>query len=640
MNYEELIREATDESIPNGELNIVKALELTDLIRSKKAPAKEVMRSLKKRLIFTKNPNLQLSCLELVDFSIKNGGLHFISEISTREFLDSLSSKILHDDDVDYSVQQKTLKLIQSWAKVFSQSLEFKSFTNLYENLQKQGFEFPIYEGTESKVMFDSTVPPEWEDSDACMICSTAFSLMNRKHHCRNCGGVYCGEHSSKFVELPDLGITEKVRVCDNCYDEVKAKKKSHKKKKKKDVIKARLNYDSEEDDDDLKKALELSLKESQRHTQAYIPEPAPTATVPEEEDDEDLKAAIAASLRDIEGSQQSQAAPPAAAPEAPEQYSMYNNLLPHSKYQYQQEAQPPSLPPQVYQDQQLPPSFYNNRLTSQEEHAVRRFTTKTMEAKYNPNEVENLTEYYKQAVPLQPKLNNELNDSISKYDQFVDLNYKIDQTMRLYNKILDDRIEKESYGYKQQQYQHQQQQHSPIQPQYTAQPVHYASPANQVPQPAPYQTFQPSEPPQQSYPQYVPQSPQQYHQSPVISNQVPSTPQYTGESLYTNPTGNSNEQDPFKNPQENEYENEDEYSAPLGPSEVPIKTVQPQYTAPQAAQQPTYAPAPAAIQSNKITDFNFPNVPLTKVYPGQEVIREAPPVHEEPAKEELLIEL
>lgn len=608
--YEDLIREATDESIPNGELNIVKALELTDLIRSKQAPAKDVMRSLKKRLLSTKNPNLQLSTLELIDFSIKNGGLHFITEISTREFLDSLNSKILHEDSIDYSVQQKTLKLIQNWAKVFNQSTDLKNITNLYENLQRQGFEFPMYEGTESKVMFDSNVPPEWEDSDACMICSQPFSLMNRKHHCRNCGGVYCGEHSSKYHELPDLGVTDKVRVCDNCYDEVKSKKKSHKKKKKKDVIKARLDYDSEEDDEDLKRALELSLKESQRNGQIIEPEPVKNVIVAEEEDDEDLRAAIAASLKDME--QSKQVTEP--EPEKLQQPSIYDSILPQSNYQYQPQEQPPILPPQ----QKIPEDYYHNKLTSPEEHAIRTFTTKTMEAKYNPNEIENLTTYYKHSIPLQPKLNNELNDSISKYDQFIDLNYKIDQAMRLYNKILDERIERESYGY------------SHAHPQIGSPAQFTAPPApqtptpqfNQVPQPATYQTYHySSEPPQ---PQYTPSSPRQEYHSPVHQ-------QFTG-----------SEQDPFSH-----HAKEEAFSAPPAVSILSTPPAPPAVSAPTAPtvpssslqnvspQLPTVVPAPAP---NKITDFNFPNVPSIKPNYVQPI--EAPIVEPEPPTEELLIEL
>ena len=38
---------------------------------------------------------------------------------------------------------------------------------------------------------------PDWMDdkeTDTCVICNAAFSLINRRHHCRRCGRVLCGK--------------------------------------------------------------------------------------------------------------------------------------------------------------------------------------------------------------------------------------------------------------------------------------------------------------------------------------------------------------------------------------------------------------------------------------------------------------
>lgn len=64
-------------------------------------------------------------------------------------------------------------------------------------------------------------VASEWmrnEDAPTCMRCSLTFSLTQRKHHCRRCGGVFCSYCSSHKLPLLPLGYITPVRVCDSCY--------------------------------------------------------------------------------------------------------------------------------------------------------------------------------------------------------------------------------------------------------------------------------------------------------------------------------------------------------------------------------------------------------------------------------------
>ncbi|CAE7294408.1 pip5k3, partial [Symbiodinium sp. KB8] len=44
-----------------------------------------------------------------------------------------------------------------------------------------------------------------------CMMCSVGFSIFQRKHHCRMCGGIYCSECSTHKLEGQ--------RICDLCYE-------------------------------------------------------------------------------------------------------------------------------------------------------------------------------------------------------------------------------------------------------------------------------------------------------------------------------------------------------------------------------------------------------------------------------------
>ena len=46
----------------------------------------------------------------------------------------------------------------------------------------------------------------EWIDSDKvfkCEECFSAFSFFKRKHHCRACGHVYCGNCCCKYIKIP-----------------------------------------------------------------------------------------------------------------------------------------------------------------------------------------------------------------------------------------------------------------------------------------------------------------------------------------------------------------------------------------------------------------------------------------------------
>jgi FYVE/RhoGEF/PH domain-containing protein 5/6 len=49
-----------------------------------------------------------------------------------------------------------------------------------------------------------------------CYVCNHLFTLLVRKHHCRNCGEVVCATCSKKKMTLPTASMA--VRVCIKCY--------------------------------------------------------------------------------------------------------------------------------------------------------------------------------------------------------------------------------------------------------------------------------------------------------------------------------------------------------------------------------------------------------------------------------------
>ncbi|XP_052773317.1 RUN and FYVE domain-containing protein 2-like isoform X1 [Mya arenaria] len=50
-----------------------------------------------------------------------------------------------------------------------------------------------------------------------CKQCEKAFSVARRKHHCRNCGEIFCAECSDN--KMPHPSSSKPVRVCDSCHE-------------------------------------------------------------------------------------------------------------------------------------------------------------------------------------------------------------------------------------------------------------------------------------------------------------------------------------------------------------------------------------------------------------------------------------
>jgi hypothetical protein len=62
----------------------------------------------------------------------------------------------------------------------------------------------------------------KWESDSTvrtCQSCHAGFSLKTRKHHCRNCGRIFCHPCSSQSCPTP--ASKKPVRVCDSCFTEL-----------------------------------------------------------------------------------------------------------------------------------------------------------------------------------------------------------------------------------------------------------------------------------------------------------------------------------------------------------------------------------------------------------------------------------
>ncbi|XP_070163301.1 hepatocyte growth factor-regulated tyrosine kinase substrate isoform X2 [Polyergus mexicanus] len=191
-------------------------LQICDLIRQSDVQPKTALAAIRKKII-NPNPHVALYALLVLESCVKNCGTLIHDEIATKQYMEQL--KELVKSSPHENVRLKTLELIQAWAHAFRHSPKYRTVQDTVNIMKAEGYQFPALK--ESDAMFRADTAPAWADGEVCHRCRVTFSMVQRKHHCRACGQVFCGQCSSKVSTLPKFGIEKEVRVCEACYEQV-----------------------------------------------------------------------------------------------------------------------------------------------------------------------------------------------------------------------------------------------------------------------------------------------------------------------------------------------------------------------------------------------------------------------------------
>ncbi|KAL2860892.1 VHS domain protein [Aspergillus lucknowensis] len=140
------IRNACD--LSHYEPNLALNLEVADLVNSKKGNAPREAAVEIVRLINSRNQNVSLLALALLDICVKNCGYPFHLQISTKEFLNELVRRFPERPPLRTTrVQHRILESIEEWRQTICQTSRYKEdlghIRDMHRLLLYKGYVFP-----------------------------------------------------------------------------------------------------------------------------------------------------------------------------------------------------------------------------------------------------------------------------------------------------------------------------------------------------------------------------------------------------------------------------------------------------------------------------------------------------------------
>nr|XP_006814774.1 PREDICTED: hepatocyte growth factor-regulated tyrosine kinase substrate-like isoform X2 [Saccoglossus kowalevskii] len=212
-SFDKLVDKATSQLLLEPDWDAT--LQICDCIRQGDVTPKYAVTVVRRKLQ-DKNPHVCAYGLHVLESAVKNCGTLVYEEVATKSLMDEFRELTKTGSD---KVKNKILELIQAWAHAFRNEPNLKIVEDTYHLMKMEGYSFPPLK--ESDAMFAADKAPEWVDGEVCHRCRVEFGMMQRKHHCRHCGQVFCNKCTSKSSTIPKFGIEKEVRVCEACHDKL-----------------------------------------------------------------------------------------------------------------------------------------------------------------------------------------------------------------------------------------------------------------------------------------------------------------------------------------------------------------------------------------------------------------------------------
>eukprot|EP01134_Creolimax_fragrantissima_P003548 CFRG3548T1 len=211
-DFEKILERATSDELLEPDLAI--NTELCDVLRQREVKATTALNAIIKK-IGQRKPMVTLLALTVLEMCVSNCGPYFAREVATENFMNQMREWAL-PSSFSEQISYRLLEIIQNWAVGFKGDGAYQKIFDTYHRMRMEGFQFPECRVTEA--MFRVDQAPEWLEGDQCYNCRTYFGPITRKHHCRNCGQIFCNSCSSYEAAIPKYGYEKAVRVCSGCH--------------------------------------------------------------------------------------------------------------------------------------------------------------------------------------------------------------------------------------------------------------------------------------------------------------------------------------------------------------------------------------------------------------------------------------